>query len=172
VAGRKHYARIVSQIGESGSKSWLLRYQRNGKERWMGLGPKSVFTVKEARARARAAQQQIYDGIDRLLARREQRALQALQEAAQLLSRVPPSNISPARTEMVERHAPAGVRQHVAAVRLPRDWQATGAAVDNAAVLRIVEPIWLAKNQTGVTGQGTDRGGFRLVDRAWLSHCG
>jgi len=55
---------LYLQRGESGSASWLLRYERNGRERWMGLGPKSVFTTKQARARARVAQQQLYDGID------------------------------------------------------------------------------------------------------------
>jgi hypothetical protein len=45
---------LYLQIGGSGSasSSWLLRFQRNGKETWMGLGPKSVFTLKQARGRA------------------------------------------------------------------------------------------------------------------------
>lgn len=30
---------LVLQIARSGVKSWLFRYQRDGRERWMGLGP-------------------------------------------------------------------------------------------------------------------------------------
>jgi len=140
---------LYLQIGESGSKSWLLRYQRNGKERWMGLGPKSVFTVKEARARARAAQQQIYDGIDPLLARREQRALQALQEARTV-------TFQSAAEQYYHQHerkwSSATHRQAFVNTLQRYAYPVIGklpvAAVDTAAVLRIVEPIWLAKNQT------------------------
>jgi hypothetical protein len=51
-----------------------LRYERAGRERWMGLGPLHTFTLEEARARARQARQQIADGIDPLDARRAARA--------------------------------------------------------------------------------------------------
>jgi hypothetical protein len=80
VAGRKHYGGgLYLQTGESGSASWLLRYQRQSKETWLGLGPRSVFSLEEARARARKAKQQIFDGIDPLTAKREQRARQELE---------------------------------------------------------------------------------------------
>src|ERR1700677_1522735 len=92
VAGRKHYGGgFYLQTGESGSASWLLRYQRGLKtnakgeikpaEHWMGLGPKSVFSAKQARARARAAQQKLYDGIDPVDDKRKQRTQQALEAA-------------------------------------------------------------------------------------------
>ncbi|MFY9624144.1 MAG: Arm DNA-binding domain-containing protein, partial [Rhodoplanes sp.] len=34
---------LFLQVGRSGTKSWLLRYQRNGRERWMGLGKLADF---------------------------------------------------------------------------------------------------------------------------------
>src|ERR1700742_3536443 len=90
LAGRKHYGGgLYLQTGESGSASWLLRYQRGTKinkkgevapaEHWMGLGPKKKLTQKKARARARKAQQMLSDNIDPLQARREQRASEALE---------------------------------------------------------------------------------------------
>ena len=51
-------------IGPSGAKSWLLRFQLNGRERYMGLGSVKNFTLKEARERARKARQLLDDGID------------------------------------------------------------------------------------------------------------
>src|SRR5258707_9684958 len=154
--GRKHYGHgLYLQIGESGSASWLLRYQRNGKETWMGLGPKSVFTVKQARARARAAQQQIYDGIDPLLARREQRALQALQDARSV-------TFQSAAEQYYQQHerkwSSAKHRQAFVNTLQEYAYPVIGklpvAAVDTAAVLRIVEPIWIAKNPTASRVRG------------------
>jgi hypothetical protein len=54
--------------------SWQLRYQRNGRERWLGLGPLHSVTLKDARERARAARLQLLDGIDPIDARRAERA--------------------------------------------------------------------------------------------------
>ena len=54
--------------------SWQLRYQRNGRERWFGLGPLHAVTLKDARERARTARLQLLDGIDPIDARRAERA--------------------------------------------------------------------------------------------------
>ena len=62
---------LYLQITPAGVKSWLLRYERNGRERWMGLGPTHTFSLDEARERARKARQQLADGVDPLAAKRE-----------------------------------------------------------------------------------------------------
>jgi len=61
-----------------GGASWLLRYERNGKERMMGLGSLADFTLKEARERARAARQLLADGIDPLDMKKADKAAKAL----------------------------------------------------------------------------------------------
>src|SRR5260370_11257983 len=68
---------LYRQVAASGAGSWVLRYEMAGRKRWMGLGPISVFSLKEAQQRARSAQQQIYTGIDPIDARRNQRATEA-----------------------------------------------------------------------------------------------
>ena len=55
---------LYLQIGTTGSKSWLLRYQVNDRERWMGLGSVKDFSLKEARERARAKRHLLADGVD------------------------------------------------------------------------------------------------------------
>jgi integrase len=55
---------LYLQIGPSGKKSWLLRYEYQGRERWHGLGSAADFTLKEGRERARKARQLLADGID------------------------------------------------------------------------------------------------------------
>ena len=55
---------LYLQVTPTGVRSWLLRYERGGRERWMGLGPLHTFGLDEARARARQARQQLADGVD------------------------------------------------------------------------------------------------------------
>jgi integrase len=78
---------LYLQINEGGAKSWLLRFERAGRERWMGLGSIELFTLKEARARARSARQLLHDGIDPIEHRRAQRAAAAAAAATTLTFR-------------------------------------------------------------------------------------
>ena len=57
-------------ITEAGSKSWLFRYERGGRERWMGLGPTRDVGLAQARDRASRARLMLLDGIDPIDARR------------------------------------------------------------------------------------------------------
>ena len=75
-AGRYHDAMVPGlyvQISESGARSWLLRFELHGRERAMGLGSCSAFSLAEARTRARAARQLLTDGIDPLSAKQAAR---------------------------------------------------------------------------------------------------
>jgi hypothetical protein len=66
-AGRYHDALIPGlylQISKTNARSWLLRFEIDGRERWQGLGSCKIFTLAEARQRARAARQLLADGID------------------------------------------------------------------------------------------------------------
>jgi len=62
------------QISESGAKSWLLRYQKNGRTRWMGLGSASEVSLKQAREKARQARGKLSEGIDPVDLRRTERS--------------------------------------------------------------------------------------------------
>ena len=77
---------LYLQVASKNNRSWLLRYERDDprpgragkrRERWMGLGPVSDFTLDEARERARRARQQLRDGVDPVEARRAERGKQA-----------------------------------------------------------------------------------------------
>jgi hypothetical protein len=60
---------LYLQVGRTGSKSWLLRFELNGRERFMGLGSFEDFSLKEARQRARQQRQLVSDGVDPIEAR-------------------------------------------------------------------------------------------------------
>ena len=73
--GRYHDGHgLILVVVNPNNASWQLRYQRNGRERWLGLGPLHTVTLKDARERARAARLQLLDGIDPIDARRTERA--------------------------------------------------------------------------------------------------
>lgn len=72
---------LYLQVGRTGTKSWLLRYELNGRERFHGLGSLDDFSLKEARERARAARQKIADGIDPIEAKRAERAARSAEAA-------------------------------------------------------------------------------------------
>ncbi|BBU69368.1 tyrosine-type recombinase/integrase [Fluviibacter phosphoraccumulans] len=54
-------------VTETGSRSWILRYQINGKRKDMGLGGYPSVTLAEAKDRARQARTKIAQGIDPIL---------------------------------------------------------------------------------------------------------
>jgi Arm DNA-binding domain len=73
--GRYHDGHgLILVVVNPNNASWQLRYQRNGRERWLGLGPLHTVTLKDARERARAARLQLLDGMDPIDARRAERA--------------------------------------------------------------------------------------------------
>ena len=76
---------LLLQIARGGSKSRVLRYERDGKEHWLGLGSVKIFKLKEARERARAARQQLADNIDPIAAKHDARR-QAKLAAAKALT--------------------------------------------------------------------------------------
>src|SRR4051812_24885713 len=72
---------LYLQVMSASNRSWLLRFERGGRERWMGLGPLHTVNLKLARQKAQLARLQLLDGIDPLEARQAERAERALKSA-------------------------------------------------------------------------------------------
>lgn len=71
---------LYLQVLSPTNRSWLYRFERDGRERWMGLGPLHTINLPEARERARKARQQLLDGIDPIEARLAARDAQRKEE--------------------------------------------------------------------------------------------
>ena len=71
---------LVLQVSKWGTKAWLFRYERDGCERQMGLGPLGTISLAEARGRAAEARKLLLDGLDPIAVRQDRR--QAAQLAA------------------------------------------------------------------------------------------
>src|SRR6266851_3186854 len=67
---------LYLRVSATGARSWVFRFQLDGKRRDMGLGPYPDISLAEARARASAHRNQRRDGIDPLDAKAAQRQAQ------------------------------------------------------------------------------------------------
>jgi integrase len=136
------------EVSASGARHWTLRYQINGRARWMGLGSAEVVTLADARERARVARLSLLDGIDPLDARQARRAEQRRAEAAVITFRE-------AAAKVIEMRESDWGGEHA------RQWRASiaevdrvlgdlsVAAIDTPLVLKAIEPIWRRVQTTG-----------------------
>jgi integrase len=144
--GRYHDGHgLILVVVNSNNASWQLRFQRNGRERWLGLGPLHTVTLKDARERARAARLQLLDGIDPIDARRTERV-----KATQVMTFKAAAEAYNALHEQKwrnEKHRKQFLAS-LACYAYPVLGNTPVASIDTAAVLRVVEPIWLSKTET------------------------
>ena len=145
----------VSKVGKHATASWLLRYQRDGRGRHMGLGPVGLLSLSEARDRARDARRLLLDGIDPLEAKAAKRRQ---------------ASLATARGVTFEHCAGRYIKSHAAGWRNPKhkaQWNATletyayphfgeiaVADVDTGLVLKALEPIWATKPETASRVRG------------------
>jgi len=146
---------LLLQVTESGAKSWVLRYQLHGRERWLGLGSAADFSLKEARERARAARQLLADKIDPV----EQK--QAAQSAAKLAAARKLTFREAAERyfdQNAERWRNASHREQFLGTLKTHVFPTLGAldvaSIDTPDVLRALEPIWKSKAVTADRTRG------------------
>ena len=131
------------------NKSWVFRYERFGKDTWMGLGPYPDVSLRDARELAARARKQLLRGIDPLADKRtNQRAGRAEHDdrltfaecAEQYVESQAPGWSNPKHIDqwrnMLKKLAGPIIG------RLPVD------QVDAAHVMRCIEPIWTTRTET------------------------
>jgi integrase len=131
--------------------SWLLRYQRDGKEHWLGLGPLRDFNLEEARDRARKARQGLRDNIDPIQAKAEARIQRRLEDAknvsfedaARQYFDAMKAKWSNARSVAQFLNT---LRDHV----FPVFGSLPVGLIDTPIVLKALEPIWQTKRVTAM----------------------
>ena len=140
---------------KSGAKSWVFRFQLNGKRRDMGLGPYPDISLSEARGRATDYRKQRHDGIDPLDAKIAQRQAQRLAVAKGRIFRE-------CATEFIEKNR-AGWRN----AKHRQQWENTlktyvypklgdlpVSAIDTGLVVEVLDPIWTDKPETASRVRG------------------
>ncbi len=140
---------LYLQVVNGSNRSWIFRYERGGRERWMGLGPVAIVSLREAREKAREARRALLDGVDPLEAKREARAARAAQAAKNL-------TFAEAANQYFEKHETkwrngkhrAQFLASLTAYAFPIIGALPVASIDTALVLRVLEPIWSTKTET------------------------
>lgn len=146
---------LYLQIMPRGAKSWLFRYERMGRERWMGLGPIHTVSLQEARERARKVRQQLFDGLDPLESRRAERAKAALEASKAVTfeaATISYFDAHQAKWKNAKHRAQflSTMREYV----FPKLGKLKVADVDLGAVLGVLEPIWPNKTETASRVRG------------------
>ena len=114
---------LYLRVSQTGSKSWVYRFQIDGKRRDMGLGPFPDISLAEARGKATAHRKQRHDG--HRSARRQGRSAAGAAAFCRQGADVPRSGGGIHRSEpggLAQREAPAAMAQHARNLRLPIVW--------------------------------------------------
>ncbi len=140
---------LTLQITPGGAKSWLLRYMVAGKPFGMGLGPTHTVSLAEARQKALDARKLLIEGINPLVAKRQNQIASALASAKMMT---------------FDQCAEAYILAHKAGWKNAKhadQWTNTlntyaspvfghlpVAEIDTGLVVKCLSPIWESKTET------------------------
>ncbi len=153
---------LYLRVTPTGAKSWVFRFQIEGKRRDMGLGAYPDVTLARAREKAGAHRVQSRAGADPIAAKRAERQAQLLAEAkGRTFREVAEEYI--ARNEAGWRNAKHRQqwRNTLATYVYPTLGELPVAAIDTGLVVQVLDPIWATKPETACAGARAHRGGAR-----------
>ena len=146
---------LYLQVSSFDTKAWIFRFTLDGRHRQMGLGSVRTVSLAEARETARECRKLLQEGVDPISRRNAERASRRLGDAKAMTFR-----------QCAEAH----ISTHGAAwrnIKHAAQWGSTlesyvypviGALpvqdVDTALVMRVLEPIWVAKPETASRVRG------------------
>jgi integrase len=146
---------LYLRVSATGAKSWVFRFQLDGKRRDMGLGPYPDISLAEARGRATEHRKQRHDGIDPLDAKAAQRHAQRLSAAkGRTFREVAEEFIG--RNEAGWRNAKHRQqwRNTLATYAYPKLGELPVAAIDTGLVVHVLDSIWAEKPETASRVRG------------------
>ena len=139
---------VSLQISQWHTRSWIFRYKRHGRVHYMGLGPCSLVTLAEARAKGRDFRRQLLDGVDPLANKRRRRADEMLALARN-------RSFADCAHEYIASHeagwsaaSSTQWRQSLEQYVFPIIGKLPVAEIDLPVVLRVLKPIWQTVPET------------------------
>lgn len=140
---------LYVQVSPALTKSWIFRFRWGAKQREMGLGGMDYVSLAEAREKAAQARRQIAANIDPIEAKRAEKATRLLKQLSTL-------TFDDAVTAYLEAHGDTWKN-----AKHRSQWENTLAtyaspvigklpvdSIELEHILRVLEPIWKAKNKT------------------------
>ena len=140
---------LYLQITKSLAKSWIFRYERDGKERFMGLGPSHSVGLADARERARAARSRLALGKDPL----DERNAEIQAAKAEKLSNADfdscageyiKSRQDEWKSEKHRNQWETSLRVHVS----PHIGKLAVRRITTPLIMQVLQPIWKTKTET------------------------
>lgn len=128
-------------VGKTGSRSWVVRAQKNGRRRDIGLGSASKVTLAQAREKAAVARAQIEAGIDPVAERRKAAGVPTFREAAAF---VHAENQKGWKNGKHNKQWISSLEAHA----FPTLGDVAVSDVDGPSVRDVLAPIWLTKDVT------------------------
>ena len=128
-------------VGKSGGKSWIVRVQKHGKRRDIGLGSASKVPLKLARERAAQVRLQVEVGIDPVSERRKSAGIPTFKEAAELV------HAEHKRGWKNGKHQAQWIST-LEAYAFPHFGNSAISELDTSAVRDALAAIWLSKPET------------------------
>src|SRR6516162_5121595 len=131
------------------SKSWIYRYTLRGQERWHGLGSARDVSLAAARKKCDKARVQVREGLDLVAERKRVKATQKLgngvtfRQAAESYVKAQQDS----ETWSNHKHA-AQWTATLASYAYPFIGDLSVDAIDRADIIRVLQPIWIAKAET------------------------
>lgn len=138
---------LYLQVAKQGTKSWIYRFQLNGKRRELGLGSIKEKSLSVARSEARAMRELVLQGVDPKLHRDAGKNEQQTRQSW---------TFDRASEAYIQSHESAwNNKKHIQQWRNTLNTYASPVLgsipveiIDTALVMRCIEPIWLSKNET------------------------
>ena len=135
----------ISKTPDGLSKRWTFLFMLDGKQREAGFGPVSTVSLAEAREKARGWRNRLLDGIDPLAAKQASRAAARAAIAAAAARRTfgqcaddfIKSKSGAWRSGKHKAQWESTLTQHCAPI-----WDLPVDAIDTAAVLKVLKPVW------------------------------
>lgn len=146
---------LYLQVRAADQRSWQFRYARNGRHHWMGLGHERDLPLAEAREKAREMRRLLLEGVDPLDARKAKRAADAAAAgsvitfkgaAERYIAKFEPTWRNPKHRQQWKNTLETYAYPVFGA------WPA--GAVDTAAILKVIEPLWSEKPETASRVRG------------------
>jgi integrase len=140
---------LVLQVSSSGTKSWIFRYKRNGRQKEMGLGSLRQVDLATARAKARECRNLLLEGRDPLEERRDAaRARRAEAAKATTFDQCADAYIAAHRAAWKNQKHVGQWQSTLAQYASPLIGDLAVAAIDTSLMMKVLGPIWHDKTET------------------------
>jgi len=145
---------LYLQVSPSLSKSWVFRYQANGRTREMGLGSFNTFGLRDARDRATSCRKLLADGIDPIEQRNAAQQKKRLSDARVMTFGQCCEKYIEAHRSGWKNAKHAGQWDATLRTYCTLLWPLDVATIDTVLVMKCLEPIWKAKTETASRVRG------------------